>query len=31
LREGEGFAISQITNATVGSFAWFVVFTVDTE
>ncbi len=31
LREGQGFAISQITNATVGSYAWFVVFTVDTE
>jgi hypothetical protein len=29
LREGEGFAISQITSATVGSFAWFIVFTVD--
>lgn len=29
LREGEGFAVSQITNATVGSYAWFIVFTVD--
>lgn len=29
LRAGEGFAISQITNATVGTYAWFIVFTVD--
>jgi hypothetical protein len=29
LREGEGFAITQITASTVGSFAWFIVFTVD--
>ncbi len=29
LRPGEGMSISQVTNATVGSFAWFVVFTVD--
>ena len=30
LREGEGFSIFQSTNATVGSFAWFMVFTVET-
>ncbi|MBP6422052.1 MAG: hypothetical protein KA271_04095 [Propionivibrio sp.] len=30
LREGEGFSIYQSTNATVGSFAWFMVFTVET-
>jgi hypothetical protein len=29
LREGEGFALTQITNATVGSYAWFAVFTTD--
>jgi hypothetical protein len=29
LRPGEGFAITQITNSTVGSYAWFIVFTVD--
>jgi hypothetical protein len=31
LREGEGFSISQVTNATVGSYAWLVVFTVDED
>ena len=30
LREGEGFSVYQSTNATVGSFAWFMVFTVET-
>ena len=30
LRVGEGFSIYQSTNATVGSFAWFMVFTVET-
>lgn len=29
LREGEGFSIYQSTNATVGSFAWFMVFTAE--
>lgn len=29
LREGEGLCITQITNSTVGSYAWFIVFTVD--
>lgn len=27
LREGQGFSISQATNSTVGSYAWFCVFT----
>jgi hypothetical protein len=31
LRPGEGFAITQITNAVVGSYSWFCVFTVDDE
>lgn len=30
LREGEGFSVFQSTNATVGSFAWFMVFTAET-
>ena len=29
LREGQGFSIFQSTNSAVGSFAWFMVFTVD--
>lgn len=29
LREGEGFSIYQSTNATVGSYAWFMVFTAE--
>ena len=29
LREGEGLTIKQITNSTVGQFAWLIVFTVD--
>jgi len=29
LREGQGFSIYQSTNATVGSYAWFMVFTVE--
>lgn len=29
LRPGEGFALTQITAATVGSYAWLCVFTVD--
>jgi hypothetical protein len=29
LREGEGLTVKQITNSTVGQFAWFIVFTVD--
>lgn len=29
LREGEGFSVYQATNATVGSYAWFMVFTVE--
>lgn len=29
LREGEGFSIYQSTNSTVGSYAWFMVFTVE--
>lgn len=31
LRPGEGFTVKQITSNTVGSFAWFVVFTVDDD
>jgi hypothetical protein len=27
LREGQGMSISQVTNATVGTYAWFIVFT----
>lgn len=29
LREGQGFSVYQLTNATVGSYAWFMVFTVE--
>lgn len=29
LREGEGLTIKQITNSSVGQFAWLIVFTVD--
>jgi hypothetical protein len=29
LREGFGFSVKQITSSAVGSFAWFIVFTVD--
>lgn len=29
LREGEGFSVYQSTNATVGSYAWFMVFTAE--
>lgn len=29
LREGQGFSVYQSTNATVGSYAWFMVFTVE--
>lgn len=29
LREGEGLTIKQITNSTVGQFAWLIVFTID--
>lgn len=29
LREGEGLTIKQITNSSVGQFAWLLVFTVD--
>jgi len=29
LRPGEGFALTQITNATIGSYSWLCVFTVD--
>lgn len=29
LREGEGLTIKQITNSSVGQFAWFIVFTID--
>lgn len=29
LREGEGFSIFQSTNSTVGSYAWFLVFTAE--
>jgi hypothetical protein len=31
LREGEGVCVTQITNSTVGSYAWFAVFTVDDD
>lgn len=31
LRPGEGMTIKQITSSTVGSFAWFLVFTVDDD
>jgi hypothetical protein len=31
LREGQGVTVQQITNATVGSFAWVIVFTVDED
>jgi hypothetical protein len=30
LREGEGFSVFQVTSSTVGSFAWLMVFTVET-
>lgn len=29
LREGEGLTIKQITNSSVGQFAWLIVFTID--
>jgi len=29
LREGEGLTVKQITSSSVGQFAWFIVFTVD--
>ena len=29
LRAGEGFTVKQITNSTVGSFGWLLVFTVE--
>ena len=29
LREGEGFSVFQSTSSTVGSYAWFLVFTVE--
>ena len=29
LREGQGFSIYQSTNSTVGSYAWFMVFTAE--
>lgn len=31
MRPGEGFTLKQITAATVGSYAWMIVFTVDDE
>lgn len=29
LREGQGLTVKQITNSTIGSFAWFMVFTLE--
>lgn len=31
LREGEGVTVKQITNTTVGSFAWLIVFSVESK
>jgi hypothetical protein len=31
LREGQGFTVRQVTNATVGAYHWFIVFSVEED